>query len=1610
MIWAGDRVKLLTHIREQVASRLSGPAQVSVGEFVDQYLESFPTEELEGRRLEDIFGLVMHLWQFIRHFDGNSPIISVANPSLEGDGWQSNRTVIMVLAANMPFLMNSVRLELNRRNLVIHSIHSTVLSVCRDERHDLLGMADEHATVCSQEALLYLEITRTRDKNELAAIRAAIFGVLRDVTLVVEDWLAMQQRLQDALGFTRNSSGGPCTEDREEAATFLSWLLENNFTFMGFERLTVEYSGNSPKISSIDEDKHGLWRSFQSTGIKELKRALKEPALTEHCSGILVFSRSGNRSRVNRDVYPEIISIREFDDKGRIVSEYRFMGLYSSYVYTTSVRNIPVIRRKVSGIVTKSDLSPGSHDARHLMRVLETYPREELFHTSEQDLFSICTGINRIQERRQVRVFWSLDAYDKFLSCLVYLPRDLYNTELRLKIQDFLSGVLQSSESQFNTWFSDSALTRTYYLFHLGDRESLGIDLGSIAEQIQQLVTPWKEQFRSALLDEFGEERGTESASRYLEAFPRGYQDDFSATTAVRDVSYMQRLHQSSPIALRFYRLPEDKRDVLRLDLYHLSEPLVLSEVIPLLEQLGLKVMTERPYQIRDKRQQCVWIHNFALSHLAIEPLSLETVQETFEETFLRIWHGDMESDSFNRLLLSAKLNWREISLLRGYARYMKQLAFGFSEVFIAETLGSHTSITVNLLRLFDLRLNPESMSQTDTQEVEGQLSQDIISQLDLVSSLNEDQVIRHYLELINCTLRTNYYQLNSESRAHNYISLKFDVGSIKEAPLPRPKYEIFVCSPRVEGVHLRGGKVARGGLRWSDRPEDYRTEVLGLMKAQQVKNSIIVPVGAKGGFVAKRLPDTDNGDLIRAEVVSCYKDFIRGLLDVTDNLLDGEIVHPQQVRIRDDADPYLVVAADKGTATFSDIANQLAAEYGFWLDDAFASGGSVGYDHKKIGITARGAWVSVQGHFREMGIDIQKQPFTVVGIGGMGGDVFGNGMLLSEQIRLVAVFDHAHIFIDPNPDAAASFTERSRLFALPQAGWDHYDSSLLSAGGGVFSRAAKSIIISPELKACLNIEADQLTPNQLISAILKSPVDLLWNGGIGTYVKSSKESNEDVGDRANDHVRINGNELGAKVVGEGGNLGMTQLGRVEFALCEGRVHTDFIDNAGGVNCSDFEVNIKILLNTIVANGDLTRKQRLQLLEKMTDEVAAKVLQGSYRQAAALSLAHKQSLVRAGEYQRYIHALESQGLLVRSLEFIPDEEALAERQVDGKGLTRPELAVIMAYTKSDIKNNLIDTQLVKDDYTFRDLQTSFPEVLCQRFAKEMSVHSLRRQITATQLANDLVDHVGITFIYRLQESTGASVERIVKAYIAVRDIYGIHQLTGQIQSLDYQVESEVQADLHVALIRLAHGTVRWMLRNTAAGDDIADLVYRFSKPVEEVAGNISDLFHRDLEEFWRARYNRFVSRGAPEDLSSLLASIPQLFAALEISVIASELDVETLDAAQVFFRVGEVLHLTALSSKVFAVRVHNSWQAIAREGLLDEIVSCQCAIAAAVIRCRHDGESEAGLCLEAWIEERPEQVSRWQHIFTGLGSDGEDPFAMFMVAVRELAALAKNGI
>jgi glutamate dehydrogenase len=1597
--------EILTQIQHRVPEQQFPLLQV----YAQRYYASSSLADLGERSLADLCGAFLSHWEFIYQRQPGESKVRIFNPILEKNGWQSTHTIIEISHDDIPFLVDSTRMEINRNDLQIHfMIHFGGMKVKRDDQFQIIDVLPPGAvsTTATTEAPIYIEIDRQTDPAVMESLCDDIQRILHDVRVSVADWRKVIERAEGALLELEQNPPPLDPAEIAESKDFLRWLISNNFTFLGSRDYKLIGNETNRALQIIPGTGLGVLRDESASTISrryaELPPQARKLALSKN---ILIIAKTNTKSTVHRDAYTDYIGVKRFNDKGEIIGERRFIGLYTSTAYNSSPRYIPFLRHKVAKIMQELHFPADSHNGKEALHVLETMPRDDLFQATQEELVKLTMGILHLQERKRVRLFMRKDSYGRYFSCLVYVPREIFNTELCLAMQEVLLESIQGIESNFTTYFSDSVLARIHFQLRVNPRSTVEYDVGAIEEKLIQVARSWSDELKTHLVVRFGEADGLKYYTKYAKAFPASYTEYYSPQIAINDISQMEFLNKENPLGMMFYKRIDKGPEALRLKLFHAEHPIALSDVLPTLENMGLRVIGERPHEIIFKDGKIVWINDFDVVYVRGKQIDVNVIKDTFQEAFAKIWFRSAEDDGFNRLVLEAQLNWRETAILRAYTKYLRQTGFTFSQNYVEQALVNNADIARNLVELFKLRFNP---TQGNEHPDSTELVSEIEKALDEVISLDEDRILRRILEVILATLRTNYFQNMEDGEPKAYISFKLDPSAISDLPLPRPMYEIFVYSPRVEGVHLRGGKVARGGIRWSDRREDFRTEVLGLMKAQQVKNSVIVPVGAKGGFFPKQLPTDADRDIIMKEVVFCYSTFIRGLLDITDNIIDNTIVPPVDVVRYDEDDTYLVVAADKGTATFSDIANGISKEYNFWLDDAFASGGSAGYDHKKMAITARGTWESVKRHFREFNIDPQKDDFTVIGIGDMAGDVFGNGMLQSEHIKLIGAFNHAHIFLDPNPNPKISFNERQRLFNLPRSAWSDYKPDLISEGGGVFSRSAKSIKISPELKAALGLKHSSMAPNDLIREMLKAPVDLIFNGGIGTFAKASNETNADAGDRTNDNIRIDGNELTARIVGEGGNLGFTQLARIEYSLNGGIIYTDFIDNSAGVDCSDHEVNIKILLNKVIADGEMTREERDKLLETMTDEVAQLVLRDNYEQTQMLSLEASVGQETMELFKRYMNELEKSGRLKRKLESLPDEKLLLERKANNKALTRPEIAILLAYCKMYLKQDILASDVPEDPFFTRYLTLAFPKPLRETYLPQMKEHSLRREIIATQLGKYITDHMGINFVERLQRETGASVAFIMRAFVIAENIYSMENLWLQIEALDHKVTTAVQQKMMLQIYYLIRRGTRWFLRNFKPEIDIQNTIDNFSTPIAELKKQMPKLLSETDKELLDTAIQTLVNEGVPEPLAKCLAINDTLFTSLDIVEAARKSDFGIAEMAHVYYSLSNLLELNWLREQMSAYPMENQWDELARSSYRDDLDNVQRKLSISVLKLKIKKKKTLEECVDAWLEENKAVIDRWHSLLADIRSSSNVGFVTYSVILRELFDFAQT--
>ncbi|HXS42636.1 MAG TPA: NAD-glutamate dehydrogenase domain-containing protein [Stellaceae bacterium] len=1566
------------------AGRLDTARADAVRRFVAQFYARVAPADLADRTAEQLYSAAASLWEFARRRPAGVPIVRVFNPQAAGEG-QRRRTIIEIVNDDMPFLVDSVSMALNAEGGTIDLIIHPILQLERDAAGSVMRLLERGESGGQAESVIHVEIGLLHEPERLKRIAARLDVVLRETRAAVEDW----RKMREALAASRREleAGKPPVAGAElaEALDFLAWLDDDNFTYLGcrdYHFAPTAEIGIAPGLGILRDTAYRVFDGLRDFAAlpPDLQAFLRTPRL-------LLVSKSSGRAVIHRPVHMDAIGVKVLGEHGEAVGMRLFLGLFTSQAYRRSARSIPLLRGKVAAVLARSGLEPASHDGKALAHILETLPRDELFQAADSDLFDLATGILRLQERHRVALFARRDPFGRFVSCFVFVPRDRYDTALRESFAAILESGFAARIESFNTLLDDAALAQVHFVLRaVGMLRD--VDLEALEARLVEAARRWAEKLAEALVAERGEDAGLALAARYGGAFPAGYRERYAASAAVADIASVEAVRQGAPLVLSLYRPADAAPGELRLRAFRAATPCPLADVLPVLENMGLKAITEVPFEIAvagDAR--ATWIQDFGLVS-ALGDFDIAKEHGRFEEAFAQVWAGAMENDGLNRLVLAAGLDWRQVTVLRLYAKALRQAGSTFSQAYMEDALARHSGIAAQLVALFEARFDPRRAAHA-AEETKSRVAA-IGRALDDVESLDEDRILRGFLRLIECSLRTNYFQHGAGGAPKPYLSVKLASRDIELLPRPRPLCEIFVCSPRMEGVHLRGGKIARGGIRWSDRKEDFRTEILGLMKAQIVKNAVIVPTGSKGGFIVKRMPV--ERDQQQAEAIECYKTLMRGMLDLTDNIVGGAVVSPPDMVRHDGDDPYLVVAADKGTATFSDIANAVAAEYGFWLGDAYASGGSAGYDHKAMGITARGAWELIKRHFRELGRDIQRADFTCVGVGDMSGDVFGNGMLQSPRTKLIAAFNHRHVFIDPEPQAAAAFAERQRLFKLPHSSWSDYDKSLISAGGGVFERSAKSIALSPEGRRALDIAAEHLTPAELIQAILTAPVDLLFFGGIGTFVKASSESQAEVGDKSNDALRVDAAALRAKVVGEGANLGVTQRARIEYAARGGRIDTDAIDNSAGVDTSDHEVNLKILLNSVVAAGRLSLGERDALLHDLTDDIARLVLRDNYLQGLALSIAEAQGHERLDAEARLIRDLEQAGRLDRAIEFLPSEDALAARAQARQALTRPELSVLLAYVKHSLTDDLIASDFPDDPQLEEDLFDYFPPKLVERFRSAIEAHRLRRELIATVAANDLVNRTGITFMREIGARSGRGPSDVARAYMIVRKIFDLDTLWGEIDALDNTVAAKTQIELFCAALRLVERATSWFL--TGAKFDILAQTAAFRPGIIRLAEHLGEILPETHEAELQRRAAVFTEEAVPQELAQRVARLDFLLSAVDIVRLASAAGQDPVEAGKRFFAIGSRFRLDALRVAARKLAAETEWQKLATAALIEDLYAHQAALTGRALAGAQDFES--------WIRGHAADLARLESLVREIEAAVQPDLAMLTVATRAL--------
>lgn len=1594
--------------------------------FVQALYQEGSAEDLAAYHADDLALCGLSAWHSFQQRKDGRHMLAIEHKALIGTGTQraghetpengqsdhiASVTLINIANADMPFLLDSVMGELNAAGHEVRLVLHPIVAVERDRDGALTAFHGlKTGPTGMAESVIQIHIAAIDDPDLLNELTTRLDEILGEVQAVVRDWRPMKALLEETAKGYRTNPPAVSVEDLAEAVQFLEWLADNHFVLMGMRDYVYVGSKSDGHLERSEADGLGLLADPQMrvlrkgaamvTTTPEVREFLLKPEP-------LIITKANLRSRVHRRAHLDYIGVKTYADDGSLKGELRLVGLFTSSAYAKSAAQIPILRRKIDKVLVAAGYDPASHSGKALINVLEFYPRDELFQLDDDTLLRNALTVLQLEERPRVRVLPRRDKFDRFVSVLVYTPRDHYSTDVRLKIGAYLA---KAYDGYVSTWFiayPEGTLARLHLI--IGRRTGSTPKLASHALEraVEAIIRTWTDELASALSAKFALGLARDYLARYQDCFSAAYRENYSPAQGVADIDHIERLLGSSDTFVAFGQRADQDHDLCHLKFYQAGQPLPLSDRVPILEHMGFRVINERTYRLQPGRplneadrldragltnkgrsdssfggvslgsdsigghdlagdgaaqRDVVYLHDMTLQTLSGQALDLARQKAPLEAAFMAVWQGRAEDDGFNRLTLDAGIGWRDVALVRAYSRYLRQGQLPYSPDYVWEVVNRHSAVIGRWVDLFHQRFEPPRRQTRAAKKAQksaarvgpdardeaaqaGALAETAINQIEdllaSVTSLDDDVILRAFLTVLKATVRTNFFQLDSAGKPKTTFAFKLKPQEIAFLPQPRPFREIFVYAISVEGVHLRYGPVARGGLRWSDRAQDFRTEVLGLVKAQQVKNAVIVPVGAKGGFFPKKLPHGGTREAVFAAGTAAYKTFINALLDVTDNLVADDIIPPPGVISYDEDDPYLVVAADKGTATFSDTANEISQGRDFWLSDAFASGGSAGYDHKKMGITARGAWEAVKRHFREMDHDIQTQPFTVVGVGDMSGDVFGNGMLLSPAIRLIAAFDHRDIFIDPDPDTKTSFAERQRVFELGRSSWQDYNQTLISKGGGIFSRAAKSIELSAEIKALLNVTADHLAPNELLQAILKCPADLMWFGGIGTYIKASSESDAEVGDKANDALRISASEVGARVIGEGANLGITQLGRVEFCRHGGRCNSDAIDNSAGVNSSDVEVNIKIALGAAVRADKLTLAARNTLLADMTDPVAALVLANNYDQTLSISLSEQRGAEDFGYQRRLMQTLEGRGLLDRAVEKLPDEAALADREAEGRGLTRPEIGVLMAYAKLVLFDDLLAGDVVEDPYLRSELIAYFPQAMAEPFASEIDHHRLRREIIATRVVNDLINRGGATLGIRLQEGTGIDVDRLVRCFLVVRKIFRLQRLEAEIDSLDTAISGTVQLALYRALQDFLHDRLAWFARNADLSGGLADIIERYQPGTDQIAASLGSLLADWGGGRAAAEAATWQQEGVPAELATTLVLLPALADAPDIVMISAQTNRPLHEAESTFRYVGLAFKLSRLKNAARAIAIDDYFEGLALDRALQQIAAAQ---------------------------------------------------------------------
>ena len=1583
--------------------------------FLDQFFRSFPYENIEGQGIDVLSDQVGAIWKGIQKRSPGKSILQLETVTLPGK--ISPRLIIFTVNNDGPFLVDSIATYLKSQGLEVELKSHPVLSVIRDKPGNLVDVLDAAASdpKLKSESMIWIQIKADLSSQEMKKVEKDLKGLLSHVRNVVSDFQDVRhtlytlsnqaESLETILGNMKKQAtiGNPTpvgANDLSNVYSFLRWLDSDHFVFLGSRYYKLKSNGDGINLEECTTSPRlGLFKDKTLSAIPEIQPSFFKEEVqqgkkkTKKSLAPLTFFKTNMRSQVHRPSRIDSVEVVDFSADGKARGVYQFVGMLTNLGYSRSAFSVPILNKKVQKVFQRFGLLPQWHDGKSLTNIIDSIPQDELLHLTEDEIYTICARVLQLTDSGRLVSFIRADKFGRQATVILYLTRDHYSSEIKEKLGNIVSEELGGRLGSTNVLVSDLPFARIIYVISFDQPRAIKFDLEAIEEKLVLASFSWSDQLEKLLHGEHNEAKASQLFAHYKDTFPRSYMESFTPKIGVSDIGYLEKIRTTQPIAIK---LTKKDGDELRVKVFHRDKPISLSTLLPMLQNLGLDIITETPYCLNLPDQE-VWAHSIEARTPKLKDWDL--VANNLSTTFSKVWDGEIENDAFNQLILRANLTWQQISVARGYAHFLKQVKLPYSMPYVEQTLSAHPKITAQLIDLFEVLFDPK---RSKNREGESQkIIRAIKKSLQDVSRLDHDVILRRLLNAITSTVRTNFYQ--SLQNGKSYISFKFDCSKLMDIPQPRPLYEIFVYSPRVEAVHLRGGKVARGGIRWSDRLEDFRTEILGLVKAQMVKNSVIVPLGSKGGFIVKKHEMFKDRAELMTEVQACYKMMMSGLLDVTDTIQIGKggkskIVAPANVVRHDEDDPYLVVAADKGTATFSDIANGIAGDYGFWLDDAFASGGSQGYDHKKMGITARGAWESVKRHFREMGHDTQKQPFTVIGVGDMSGDVFGNGMLLSDQIKLVAAFNHMHIFIDPDPDPAKSFKERQRLFKLPRSAWTDYDKKVMSKGAQIYDRSAKSLKLTPEIKALLGLDVTEITPDKLLSAILRAQADLLWFGGIGTYIKSRDESNADAGDRGNDAIRINAHELRVKVVGEGANLGMTQLARIEYGLKGGRSNTDAIDNSAGVDCSDHEVNIKILFSSLESAGKITRKQRNKLLEDMTDEVAQLVLRDNYLQTQILTFMQQMGAQGLKQFQTLMKTLEQEANLSRAIEYLPEDEDIESRILQGQPLTRAELSVLLAYAKISLYEVIIHSDLPDRGMYKTCLYEYFPKVLQRKYPKEIAQHLLQREIIATTIANELINRAGPLFLYDVALIAGKDRASVAHAFFLAVHALGLNELWQEIELLDPLMIADLQTQCFMDIRKILVLSTLWFLRH-----DIADqLSEKNLKQIQNLIKDVRKYLHRDQCDYIGQSVQRFEEKGIKkEGLAHRLSIIPYLPAFLDIVNISNATRTTQDNVASVYFFLRDRFSLDKLLIMADQITVEEEWQKTARAQLVDDLAKIQERLTLRVIN-ESMGCTSKACNVSEWMTGHQDLADQISHVLATIKSDDKASLSLLGFVVRQL--------